>query len=680
MFKPPKNMKWTDWAQEYAAVLGSFTSFIIMVALLAAFDGKVVATWNGVTLNAVVSILSLIMKASLAYVLAECLAQWKWVLFAREARPLIDFDRIDAATRGPLGSLRVLARTKGPISLWLGAVVTLLAIGIDPFTQQLIQFRSGLVSEPSHAARIARSSGYTVGTVSTMTERMPLSMKTAVLTGLTRSPAELAQQVLVQCPTSNCTWPPFRTLGVCHRCTNVTASLRRVGGIGGFLVNISNNIVGIDGPVMFDDSGTFPSTAYTLPNGHFIANVNGCPPYSGLDSNLSCTGEGNFSNIIYHNYKYAMTSFGTGNQSKTLTMKGLDTLIWSTSFIHPSLDAVTTAFMRPYPLIWPDVPLQATECALYYCVKGVDSRMEGNQLHENITELSSKREAAFDDTSRPAYSPVSNFTDKGRGYAADLYLTSPNSSDPAFFVNGGSVIAISAYIQSLFIANYTDPLGGQGPFAELFTAQDLVDPSSPRMHQEIDTSLGISGAMGINGASFGPGGKTNLAMIALPPALDKLWTWTNPNVVSTFESLATSITNEMRRNDRTDGVGGQDDTIALYGKVSHWTTVYQIQWAWGALHALVLVLGIVFIVVTVGGEGPLWKGSTLATMRRGWEVGGVEGETVEEMEGGAKGRWVGGGEEGACLQKRPVDERGRNSESVEGGEEDMEPTIPVGDH
>ncbi|KFY70239.1 hypothetical protein V499_09332 [Pseudogymnoascus sp. VKM F-103] len=154
MFKPPKNMKWTDWAQEYATLLASFASFIAMVALLAAFDGKVVATWNGVTLNAVVSILSLIMKASLAYVLAECLAQWKWVLFACEARPLIDFDRIDAATRGPLGSLRVLARTKGPISLWLGAVVTLLAIGIDPFTQQLIQFRSGLVSEPSHAARI----------------------------------------------------------------------------------------------------------------------------------------------------------------------------------------------------------------------------------------------------------------------------------------------------------------------------------------------------------------------------------------------------------------------------------------------------------------------------------------------------------------------------------------------
>ncbi|KFZ16751.1 hypothetical protein V501_02077 [Pseudogymnoascus sp. VKM F-4519 (FW-2642)] len=645
MFKPPKNMKWTDWAQEYAALLGSFASFIAMVALLAAFDGKVVTTWNGVTLNAVVSILSLIMKASLAYVLAECLAQWKWVLFAREARPLIDFDRIDAATRGPLGSLRVLARTRGPISLWLGAVVTLLAIGIDPFTQQLIQFRSGLVSEPSHAARIARSSRYTGEYGSTPVD-MPLSMRTAVLTGLTRSPSELAQQVLVQCPTSNCTWPPFRTLGVCHRCTNVTASLRRIDGIDSSLVNITGYMLGLDGPPIFNNSGTFPSTAYVLPNGHFIANVNA---HSSQPGSIS---------------EYTMTSFGTGSQNKTLTMKGVDTLIWSTSFIHPDVDAVTAASWPvgadgtrpPLPLgdllpnlpIWPEVPLQATECGLYYCVKAVDSRIEGNQLHENITEFSSKRGPASDDPYSPAY------------------ITSPNASDPVFYVHHSPVTAISEYIQSLFVANYTDPY-------------DLPDPSLPRVRQEIDTILGMSGAVGLNGMSSGP--QTNMHMSATLLTLDNLWTWTKPNLASTFDSLATSITNEMRRNDREDGKSGQDDSIAFYGDVSHWTTAYQIQWAWGALHALVLVPVIVFVVVTVGGEGPLWKSSTLATMRRGWEVGGVEGETVEEMEGGAKGRWVGGGEEeGACSQKRRPGERGRSSESVGDGEGDREPSIQEGDH
>lgn len=114
MFTPLNKMRWTAWGLEFSALLGSIASFAAMIVLLATFNGKAVFTWKGVTLNAIVSILSLAMKASLAYALAECLAQWKWILFAREARPLIDFDRIDAATRGPLGGLRVLTRTKGP--------------------------------------------------------------------------------------------------------------------------------------------------------------------------------------------------------------------------------------------------------------------------------------------------------------------------------------------------------------------------------------------------------------------------------------------------------------------------------------------------------------------------------------------------------------------------------------
>ncbi|OBT83439.1 hypothetical protein VE02_07869 [Pseudogymnoascus sp. 03VT05] len=527
MFTPLKNMKWTDWAQEYAAVLGSFASFIAMVALLAAFDGKVVGTWNGVTLNAVVSILSLIMRASLAYVLAKCLAQWKWVLFAREARPLIDFDRIDAVTRGPLGSLRVLARTKGPCR-------DTAAIGIDPFTQQLIQFRSGLFSEPSHAARIARSSRYTREYGSALVD-MPLSMKTAVLTGLTRSPSELAQQVLVQCPTSNCTWPPFRTLGVCHRCTNVTTSLRRIDGIDSSLVDITGYMLGLDGPPIFNNSGIFPSTAYVLPNGHFIANVNA------HTSNPGSIG------------RYTMTSFGTWNKSKTLTMKDVDTLIWSTSFIHPDVDAVNAVSWPvgadgtrlPLPLgdllpnlpIWPEVPLQATECGLYYCVKAVNSSVEGNQLHENITEFSSKRDPASGDPSSPA-----SFPDTGPDYQADLYITSPNASDPVFYVHQSPLNAISEYIQSLFVANYTDPYASP-------------DPSLPRVRQEIDAILRMSGAVGLNGMSSGP--QTYLTMTATPPTLDHLWTWTAPNVASTFDSLATSITNEMSRNDREDASRGR---------------------------------------------------------------------------------------------------------------------------
>ena len=103
----------SDWGYQYLTILLSLACFAALIILLAHFDQKPVFTWQGVTLNAIISILSVAIKAALAYVVSECLAQWKWILFWREERPLIDFDRIEGATRGPLGSLRVLLRTRG---------------------------------------------------------------------------------------------------------------------------------------------------------------------------------------------------------------------------------------------------------------------------------------------------------------------------------------------------------------------------------------------------------------------------------------------------------------------------------------------------------------------------------------------------------------------------------------
>jgi len=77
------------------------------------FDGEPAFAWQGITLNIMVSIISVAMKASLTYVVTECMAQWKWILFTTEEKPPIDFDRIDSAARGPSGSFRVLFRTRG---------------------------------------------------------------------------------------------------------------------------------------------------------------------------------------------------------------------------------------------------------------------------------------------------------------------------------------------------------------------------------------------------------------------------------------------------------------------------------------------------------------------------------------------------------------------------------------
>lgn len=100
------------WLPETASILASVFSLYILAFLLTFFDGKPVFEWNGITLNTVVSTLSTASKAALLHAIEELISQWKWILFTRKCRSLLDFERIDAASRGPMGSLVLIWRWK----------------------------------------------------------------------------------------------------------------------------------------------------------------------------------------------------------------------------------------------------------------------------------------------------------------------------------------------------------------------------------------------------------------------------------------------------------------------------------------------------------------------------------------------------------------------------------------
>lgn len=96
------------WRWEILAVLGSAVAVAGMAILLAALDGHAVFSWKGVTLNTLVSLLSTVSKGLLLYAVGEAISQWKWIVFSRESRALIDFQHIGDAVTGPLGSLRLI--------------------------------------------------------------------------------------------------------------------------------------------------------------------------------------------------------------------------------------------------------------------------------------------------------------------------------------------------------------------------------------------------------------------------------------------------------------------------------------------------------------------------------------------------------------------------------------------
>lgn len=103
-----------QWQLELWALLGSFSTLVGLAVLLAVFDGKSVFEWNGVTLNAVISVLTVLMKGFLVFAVAECIGQWKWIVFTREKRKLVEFEMIDLASRGPSGAASLVWRKETP--------------------------------------------------------------------------------------------------------------------------------------------------------------------------------------------------------------------------------------------------------------------------------------------------------------------------------------------------------------------------------------------------------------------------------------------------------------------------------------------------------------------------------------------------------------------------------------
>jgi len=92
-------------------ILGCVTSFAFLVAIIVVlfyYDGRPMPQWPyGITLNALVSVLCTVMKATMAFILAESLAQLKWSWF-RDGNKLSDLAVLDAASRGFIGAFVAL--------------------------------------------------------------------------------------------------------------------------------------------------------------------------------------------------------------------------------------------------------------------------------------------------------------------------------------------------------------------------------------------------------------------------------------------------------------------------------------------------------------------------------------------------------------------------------------------
>lgn len=98
----------SSWTFEILNCLIAVAFLIAIILVLYNFDGKPVPDWPyGITLNALVSVLSTAMKAGMVCMATEALSQLKWSWFS-QGNKLSDLALLDAASRGPVGALVAL--------------------------------------------------------------------------------------------------------------------------------------------------------------------------------------------------------------------------------------------------------------------------------------------------------------------------------------------------------------------------------------------------------------------------------------------------------------------------------------------------------------------------------------------------------------------------------------------
>lgn len=572
--------------------------------------------------------------------------------------------------------------------LRIGAIATLLALAIDPFSQQLIQLEhtvkyvettnKGLPSTPRATSY---DQGYVFTTSKTnstdestdqevliMGAQPNISMQAAILNGLSPKYTADDEGPYRSCSTGNCTWGPFETLGVCTRCKDLTKELQQVKHLEGFL----NSTQGSD--ISKENLDEINATALALPNGHFLLNPDGCyTPGNAIEG--GCELPRDDADSVWVPGKL-MTSYGTGDPNKTNSMQDLKNMIWSMSVIHlddserlsrmeremsPEDEAEAEARLAgnvsPFddpraPLNnWPDSPALATECALYYCVASIDMAIKNNYVVQKISEVEDAVAKPDSwkprDTSSLARENIPTNTDSlefHERYAAvnmtDLVFHSPNTLEAQDYALTPETVKSAQ--------DYT-------------LTQEAVKSISAYFQETLRTSLWENETEALEmvrehipDAKVLMNGRIESHNVQRPHALGGIWRHQRDKVHVRFNNLAKSMTNEMRNK------GGEKlrkvtfiDTDLVessyenphYGRIGVSVTVYRSGFYWILLHATVLLFGVLFCVVTMRSSRrgalkgqPVWKNHSLAAVRQGamlaQELEGLP-NNLQELEGRA---------------------------------------------
>ncbi|KAK8083683.1 Carboxylic ester hydrolase [Apiospora saccharicola] len=218
------------WTVEIVTMFVSLAALAAIIGLIAHYDRRALTEWPyRITLNAVIAVLATMSVTTLGISLQNGLSQMKWIRFKESKVPLADMETFDEASRGVLGAIKLLASRRGGLLGSAGALIAILTLAFSPFSQQIVTYEMRAVNHPLNATipRALNFTGALPGTTSPTGYVPVLPIKSAVYNGLFAENGRPAASLKFDCPTGNCTWPEFETLGVCYECTSLTSVMTK---------------------------------------------------------------------------------------------------------------------------------------------------------------------------------------------------------------------------------------------------------------------------------------------------------------------------------------------------------------------------------------------------------------------------------------------------------------------
>ena len=169
----PRNAKLSLWKRlskwwlELAGAISSVVFLIGIIIFLALIDGSKVDDWHfpwEIKPPTIISILVTVCRINLGFFIAEGLGQLKWVFFEQREHQLADFDHFDEATRGPWGATWFIWKVnRRAIVATCGAVLAILILAMDPFSQQVLYYATETIKVENAVAKLPSARFYNSG-------------------------------------------------------------------------------------------------------------------------------------------------------------------------------------------------------------------------------------------------------------------------------------------------------------------------------------------------------------------------------------------------------------------------------------------------------------------------------------------------------------------------------------